>query len=247
MPDTIVSKEPASQPAAPAQPAPAAAPAADYERTIAELKGQLAESQRAAEFWAGRSQTTAAAPPPAPEPEPEDDTDVLEAITTEGVKGFDELAAKRGFIKRSEVEQMIDSRTQNVTATYSKEQELYTQYPDLKDRNSDFFKATAGHYGTLVKGGTPQLLAMELAAEKAELQFMREGKLSPEKSNRESDRLARIAAQSGGSRSNRPAHTEDDDDRLDDDQKRICAAMGISEESYLKRAKAGIRMGGKTK
>jgi len=88
---------------------------------------------------------------------------------------------------------------------------------------------------------------MELASEKAELDFMRAGKLSPDggnKGDRERDRLARINAQSGGGGPRRPAADETDDDQLTAEQKQIARGMGITEEAYLKRAKAGVRMGG---
>jgi hypothetical protein len=236
---------------APAAAAPAAAP--DLEKTIAELREEVAESRRTAEFWATQARSTPAAPAqpqPQPEPEEEDDTDVLEAITTEGTKGFDRLAAKRGFIKRTEVEQLIDARATAIQTAHSAEQELLTTYPDLKNRQSDFFKTTATHYGQLVKSGTPPATAMGVAASMAELEFMRAGKLSTPngaKGDREADRLARINAQGGGAGPRRPSGAETDDDTLTPEQKHIAAMMGISEEAYLKRAKTGVQMGGKTK
>jgi hypothetical protein len=222
-------------------PAPAADPA-ELARQIADLKEQVAENQRTAQYWAERARATA--PEPAhvrvePEPE-EDDTDVLEAITTEGTKGFDRLAEKRGFVKKADVAAMIEARATSLT----KEQELIERYPDLRQKNSDFFKATAAHYGELVKSGTPAVLAMELASEKAELDFMRSGKLKPEAPKDDGDRRTRAAAASGAP-SRRPAANEPDDDELSPDQKRIAAAMGISEEAYLKRAKAGVNVGGR--
>jgi len=249
--ETLVSAEEPAQPtpaapAAPAQPAPATVDAAKYEKDMADLREQVAEANRTAAFWAEQARSGATPAQPEPEPEPEDDdTDVLEAITTNGTKGFDALAAKRGFIKRDEVQSMIDNRANAIIANNTKETELLGRYPDLKDKNTPFFKATANYYGGLVRGGTPQHIAMELAAEKTELEFMREGKIPSGKTDREADRLARIAAQSGGAGPRRPAAGESDDDTLTPEQKHIAAQMGISEEAYLKRAKAGVRMGGK--
>lgn len=236
-------------PAAPAAAAPAP-PAEDLQKVIADLREQVAESQRTAQFWAEQARSAPAAPAaPAPAAEPEDDdTDVLEAITLNGTKGFEDLAARRGFVKRSEVEQMIDSRATALT----KEQELLGQYPDLRNRQSDFFKQTAAHYGAMVKAGTPATTAMQLAANMAELDLMRAGKITTpsangDKGNREAERLARIAAQGGGAGPRRPSGGEDDDDTLTAEQKHIAAMMGISEEAYLKRAKAGVQMGGRNK
>jgi hypothetical protein len=244
-PETVISPTPAAGTDSPSQPAAAAPDAAALQRQIDELSEQVKESQRTAEFWAERARQSAPQPAPQPEPEPDDDdTDVLEAITTKGAKGFDELAAKRGFVRRNDVAAMIEQRATALT----KEQELIARYPDLKVKNSEFFKATAAHYGELVKGGTPPTLAMELASEKTELDFMRSGKLKPEapkddRGDRE-ERRARAAAQAGPS-SRRPAATEPDDDELNDQQKRIADAMGVSHEAYLKRAKAGVNIGGR--
>jgi len=229
--------------AADATAAAATAAAADYQRQIDELTERAAENQRTAEFWALKAKAGA---PAAAAAETEDDPDVLEAITTGGAKGFDALAKKRGFVQKDEVEALINSKAAQLT----KEQELIGRYPDLKTKGSEFFKATAAHYGSLVKSGTPEPVAMELAAEKAELDFMRSGKIKlagaePTKAEKEATRLARVAAQSGepGGRRAAAAAAEDDDE-LSPEQIRIADAMGVSHEAYLKRAKAGVKMGG---
>jgi hypothetical protein len=228
--------------------APAALTPEDYQQQIDELKEQVAESQRTAQFWADKAQTTPPprpAPAPAPEPE-EEEPDVLEAITTGGAKGFDALAAKRGFVRKAEVEALIESKA----STLTKEQALMDEYPDLKNKSSEFFKTTAVNYGELVKQGTPGLVAMEMAARQTELAFLRAGKLKPDGApnadEKEARRLARIAAQNGGGGGRRPAAaSEEDDTELTAEQKHIADAMGISHEAYAKRAKAGVAIGGR--
>jgi hypothetical protein len=233
----------------PESPAPAAAAegavdVAALQQQIDELREQVAEGQRTAQYWADKAKAAAPQPRAAEVPE-EDEPDVLEAITTKGAKGFDELASKRGFIRKDEVEALINTRAASLT----KEQELLTRYPDLKKKDSEFFKSTALHYGDLVKAGTPQAVAMEIAAEKAELDFMRSGKLKPAGSGqsaeeKEAARLARIRAQSGDGSGRRPAPDAEEDDELTPEQKRIADAMGVSHEAYKKRAKAGVAMRG---
>jgi hypothetical protein len=232
--------------AAGAPPAAAAADAAvdtaALQRQIEELKEQSAEALRTAQFWADRAKEKPAAK--ASEPA-EDEPDVLEAITTRGAKGFDELASRRGFIKKEEVEGLINSRA----ATLSKEQELMGEYPDLKKKDSEFFKATALAYGELVKGGTPQAIAMEMAARQTELAFIRGGKIKlpggeAGKEEKEALRLARIRAQAGEGGDRRPAGGTEEDEELTAEQKHIADRMGISHEAYAKRAKAGVAMGG---
>jgi hypothetical protein len=234
-------------PAAPAAPA-AAAPAVDmtdYQRQIDELKEQVAESQRTAQFWAQKAANGAPAAPAAPKTDDGDDDDVLEAITTGGAKGFDALAAKRGFVRRNEVEELIETRA----TTLTKEQQLITEYPDLQKKNSEFFKATAINYGNLVKSGTPQPVAMELAAKQTELEFIRAGKIKmngsgPSGEEKEAARLRRIAAQASPNGSSRPAPSDEEDEELTPQQKHIADAMGITHEAYAKRAKGGVAMRG---
>lgn len=238
----------AAAPAAAAPAAAAAAPGVDaaaLQTQIDELREQVAEGQRTAQYWADKARTAAPAPAAAAT---DDEPDVLEAITTGGAKGFDALAEKRGFIKRGEVEALINDRA----TTLTKEQQLISDYPDLKNKKSEFFLATAANYGRLVTDGMPQKLAMEQAARATELEFIRTGKIKlpsavaeETAAKKESDRLARIAAQSGtsGRRSAAPAEGEDDEE-LTPEQKHLCAAMGITEEAYKKRAKAGVAMKG---
>src|SRR5215472_9129544 len=94
---------PAAAPVKPPEPANPDPQIAALQKDIADLKDQVAESNRTAAFWAEKAREASAAPaqPAAAPPEPEDDTDVLEAITTNGAKGFDDLAAKRGFVRRA--------------------------------------------------------------------------------------------------------------------------------------------------
>lgn len=234
--------------------------AAALQSQIDELKEQVAESTRTAEFWAERAK--AAQPPPAapvrqPEPEEEeDDTDVLEAITTGGTKGLNKILKKAGFVTRDEAASMVETRAKALT----KENDLIGQYPDLKNSNSEFFKATALHYGELVKEGIPQTAAMSLAAEKAELQFIRGGKIKlgadGTKEDREVKRLARVDAQSGAGNNRRPAAADPEDENLDAGQLHVVRSMLVGQpgadgkpmneaqaiERYKARAKAGVAM-----
>jgi hypothetical protein len=244
---TVIGATPPLAPPPPAAPVAAAPPAppvdaAAFQRQIDELKEQVAEGQRTAQYWADKAKAGA---PAKPAEVHEDEPDVLETITTKGAKGLDELLAKRGYVRGDEVDARVNARA----STLVKEQELIAQYPDLRKKDSEFFKATAMHYGDLVKSGTPQALAMELAAQKTELEFMRSGKIKlpgaePTKEEKEAARLARIAAQSGDGGGRRPAAASEEDEDLTPEQKHIADAMGISHEAYSARAKKGVAIKG---
>jgi hypothetical protein len=241
----------------PASPPAAAADPVALQRQVDELKEQIGEANRTSEFWAGKARAGGAAPQAAAAAE--DDTDVLEAITTGGAKGFDALAEKRGFIKREGVEKLIDERAQSLTT----EQNLLQEFPDLKNKQTDFFKATASHYGELIKGGTPQHVAMGLAAKQAQLQFIIDGKIkvgaaaAPTKEEKEAARLARVAAQGGEGRRGPAAGAGDEDDNeLDAQQLNIVRKMLVGTKgkdgkpmdeeqaiaAYKVRARGGVQM-----
>lgn len=225
----------------PAVAEPTVDPAVDYQRQIDELKEQVAEGQRTAQYWADKAKAGA---PAAAAPAEEED-DVLEAITTGGAKGFDALAQKRGFIRKDQVEALIDSKASALT----KEQELMAEFPDLKNKKSDFFKDTAVAYGNLVKQGTPPVVAMELAAQQTELAHMRSGKIKAPgavltAAEKEATRLRRVNAQASAGSGARPAAAAEEDEGLTPEQIRVADAMGVSHEAYAKRAKAGVKMRG---
>lgn len=259
-PTTLINGAPAAAPAA-AAPA-AAAPVVDaaaLQAQIDELKDQAAEANRSAEYWAAKARSNGTPAPAAAAPV-EDEPDVLEAITTGGVKGFDTLAEKRGFIKRAEVEQLITQRANSLT----EEQQLMKDYPDLQNKKSEFFLSTARVYGDLVKNGMPQQLAMGTAARTVELELIKAGKIklpsavaADTAAEKEATRLRRIAAQSGGSGS-RSSATEEEDTDLDANQLRVVRQMLVGQpgpdgkpmneeqaiERYKSRAKSGVAMRG---
>lgn len=247
--ETTISATPAPEAPPPApSPAPAAATAPDPR--IAALEAELQETRRANEFWASRAQALAgpapavAAPAPEPEPEPEDNTDILDLLATQGAKGFDAYMQKRGYVTIKKAEEMVRGHVDAKGNQLSTEAELLANYPDLRDKSSEFFRQTAINYGELTRQGVAEPLAMKLAAQQTELQGFRSGKVKTPAEKTEAARVARIKAQSGDRAANRTADSGEEDDSLTDQEKHICVAMGITEEAYIARAKKGVRMGG---
>jgi hypothetical protein len=206
------------------------------------LKTQLNEQGNATKFWYDKAQAKEK-PAAADKGDETDDADVLEAITTKGVKGLDEILAKRGYARQADVDAKVEARAGQLAA----EQTLYAEYPELKDQKSDFFKEVAAEYGALIKDGVPQARAMQMAAKTVELSMIREGKRETpkqkterEKGERETERRARIAAQTGDRGGRVAAGAAEEDDELTDEQKHIAAQFGITEEAYQKRAKEGV-------
>lgn len=217
---------------------------------LAALKDQVSEQKRVSEFWFNKANNNAAAPPPPPEPkaEPEEDVDVLDVLTTKGAAGLDAILAKRGYVRADQVNATVNAKAQQLAT----ENELLTAYPDLRDKNSEFFRQTAVAYGELKSQGVPEATAMRLAAQQVELNGIKSGKVkTPQqkaddaKTQRETERQARIRAQAGDRTNSRtPESAEPDDDELSDAERRICVGMGITEESYKKRVRSGTQIWG---
>ncbi len=231
-----------------AQPAHQGPTTQELQEQIEALRASNAEVTQAAQYWKDKA-SSGRQPEVKTQPAADDDVDVLTELTEKGAVGFDKIAEKRGFIRKDQVETLINAKASALT----REQALQAEYPDLKDGKSEFFKATAVHYHRLIKDGTPELVAMEQAARTTELEFMRAGKIkTPDqqkeeaKQERERQRRARIDAQGGeGGRAPSNSNGEDEgDDELDAHQKRICEVMGITEEQYKARAKKGVAMKG---
>ena len=229
------------------------------QRQIDELKAANAESQRTAQFWQEKaSQAPAPAAPAKPAAE-EPEVDVLE-LATKGGNAFkawlNQWAADNGFVKGDQMTAAMNAKA----AELSKQGELIARYPDLKNGGSDFFKATAVEYGNLKKQGVGEVLAMEMAAEKVELRFLREGKTktpAQTAADAEADKLQRrrerAAAGSGdrGGRAAAPPEGEGDDE-LTEDQRNIAIRLLVDDETtpeqavekYKARAKKGVAMKG---
>ena len=154
-------------------PAVVTPPVVDNTAEIAALKAELAETRKATEFWANKATQSSTPPPAAEKAEPEaEEIDLLDVLSTQGVKGFQKVLNSLGYAKRSEVIAEVNSKAAQITT----EAELIESYPELRKRNSEFFQITAQNYGDLKKQGVPEALAMKLAAQQAELDGFRSGK-----------------------------------------------------------------------
>ncbi|NWG75087.1 MAG: hypothetical protein HXY24_10855 [Rubrivivax sp.] len=218
---------------------------------------ELEESERA---WAERARAKAGKAeeePPAKPADEEPDLDVIEALTSEGVKGLDKVLKKLGYARVEDVEAKIERTRAHLT----RDAKLLGRYPDLGDEKSEFFQAAARRYGELAQNPALQEsgMLMELAAELAEgdLKLGRGAAKAERRRSRaaeyededldegeetEDERIERVRAQAGSR--GRGAVRESADNELTPLQRKIAARIGVSEEAYRKRAKAGVQMSG---
>ena len=256
VPATVVSATPPPA-AAPATQAAAAPPTDDLKTLrdeIASLKGTVAEHQRNAQFWYEKAAKGAAVEPkPKAEPEQaEPEVDLLDLITTQGAKGLTAYLKKQGLVTRTESERYAENLVNTKAAQLSAEQELRGEYPELGNEKSDFFLATATHYGELKKQGVPEVTAMRLAAKSAELDGIRAGTIktpAQKRSDQEAERRTRAAAGAGDRGGRTPQGAEDDDTLSADDMaavRNLAEALEIpvedAQKRYVARAKAGVNV-----
>src|SRR6202042_646503 len=105
--------------------------------------------------------------------EPESDVDLLDVIGTKGAKGLDEVLKSRGYVSKADVENLIAAKVDQVT----REGTAVERFPELKDRESEFFKLTTKNVAALKGQGITGVNATEIAAERAYLQLVDEGKM----------------------------------------------------------------------
>jgi hypothetical protein len=220
---------------------------------------ELEESER---HWAevaraGRGAEAEPTEKAAPAEQPE--IDVIDAITNEGVKGFEKVLKQLGYVKEADVQDRIERTRGQIT----QDARLLSKFPDLADEDSEFFAATAKRYEGLKKnnGIRESGMLMELAAELAEKDLARRGDARTGKNRRreepepddedpdrggvedEDERVERVRAQAG-TRGQRPTRESAASEELSPLQRRIAKKFEISEDAYRKRAKAGVRMSG---
>lgn len=131
----------------------------------------------------------------------EDDTeDPIELLSKGGTAALDKLLEKRGFVKGDAVGATVEQARQQLVI----EAALAKQFPEITDQSSDFFKQTTSEYATLVKQGTPHIVAMQQAPKNVRLAQIEAGtyKTPAEKAEREER-----AAAAGGDKSKKGGPT----------------------------------------
>jgi len=239
-------------------------------RELRQARGRIGELEASERHWsevarAGQRQEHPPAEAGATGAPAEEEIDVIEALTSDGAKGLDRVLRKLGYARVEEIDQKIERTRGQIT----QDARLLGRFPELGDEKSEFFAATAKRYEQLKgnKGIRESGMLMELAAELAE-KDLGTGKKAPSGDRRrepegdqdddrdysddraaadehenEDDRIERVRAQAG-SRGRRPAREAEPSDDLSPLQKRIAGRLGVSEEAYRKRAKAGVRISG---
>lgn len=236
------------------------------------LRRERDEFKTDAQFWAQRARggkETAREPEDDPVdtaglvPEVTGDADIDAAIfsdpakwteaITQGPKAIGQYIKSLGLVSGAEAAEIaIRAARQVVKGTVQgmqTDQQLTSDYADLKDNKSELFKTTAPIYQKLVamNGGKESSALLYAAAGQAKAVIDAKAPAAPKRRPAdddeydrydpdEDDRRARADAQ--GARRGRPAPIEDEtSDMIGPEAKAICQQMDVKEEDYLKSQK----------
>jgi hypothetical protein len=256
--------------AAPGQPAAGdkAPDLAAIQKQFDDLKKQNQTLEEESRTWHGRYQELAhsravgskVAEGGDPDEDEEDAADEAEADLPEGAL-LDELSkgqigalVKKGVLTKKDAAALIDKQARQIVreeivrarSSITHEQKLLKKHPEIDDPNSELFKAVRAR---MHERGNPAIYRdpenfadlVDLVAEKL--------KLKTNGASRSAAIAAQQGATGGGSSS---SFDDDDDDQLSPTQRAMLNAFNsdgeftISEESFKKRARAGVKMDGAT-
>ena len=241
------------------------------EKDLAAKDRRIAELSESEGYWHGQAEAFTKSKPDAKddddaEPETEeaviDDSadEAVDAFSTEGIAAL----VKRGVLTkklardliakeaRRAAKELVDVEVGKLHRQRQHDQadaEMVGKYPDLNDDQSPLFKRTGEIFREQTQADpilkrSPGALMMAARVAKAEL--VAEARVNGKDAN-ERDRVDRINGQAGGA-GTRGFDGNESDDKLSPGQKSIIdkfnaqGGVQIKEESYMKRAKEGIRM-----
>lgn len=213
------------------------------------LRGRLSEAEQNAQFWHGKAKDGKAAPAAEAMEEASEalSEDIVDALASGDTRRISKLFKEMGFVRKGDVDQAIDRTRAQIT----EESALYGKYPELKDKDSEFFQLTAEKYNELaldpVLAKSPKLI--EIAAKLATAEMGGDAPASRRRGGEEeTERVRRVSAQAGD-RGTKAARQTADNSELSKSQASLIAkfrAAGstLTEDGYKKTASRGVRMSG---
>lgn len=228
------------------------------------LQRTLRETQQSERDWAAMARRGAPAPEPVVEAEePLDPGDFVDAEAPRELEGdtpeklVDDLAAegvkalgRRGFITAADAQKMAVEVASKVTRELigrerqklTTDAQIMAEFPDLRDQNSDLFKATAVRYQRAVamdpnakKTPAALFLAAEAARESLRAKAAprrREENDDDEPRGREPEEDRRRRADSQDSRPRTRPPVDDTDDMLGSEARQIIKGFGITDAEF---------------
>jgi hypothetical protein len=203
----------------------------ELQRENRALADRLAEAERKSTYWHEQATKKSAQPEPREEVKPKKEAkpkDFGKLFTDGDTEALDEYLAERGYVRKEDAEQMIESKATQLTTL-----EQYRQdYPELMDQKSELFQTVQRHAVELradpdLRNVKPEKIAA-LAIKSALAEY---GGKPAKGQDKEADRIARIRNQQGHTDNRR---AEKSPTVLTAEEKAMARQFGISDKDYLK-------------
>jgi len=235
---------------------------------VESLRRERDEARQSERFWADRARSGQAIEPAA-EPEDDNTSDFIDDVADPVVDGdtpeklVDEFASqgvgalkKRGFITAADAHklavevaakvsrELIGRERQKMTSDH----QIMTEFPDLKDQNSELFKETAKRYQRAVAMDpnakkTPAALYLAAEGARESLKAKAPAPRPQGDDEPEDDRRQRAASQDARPRGR--GDSEASDDMLGPEAMEVMRQMGITKEEYTASRKELVRPRGR--
>jgi hypothetical protein len=168
---------------------------------------------------------------------------LVEDIAKNGLKALKD----RGFVSAKEAERIAINAARNVSREIvgqerqkiTTDAQIFAEFPELKDQNSELFKETSANYRAAVamdKGALKTPAALYLSAKaaaqtlKAKAAGSRRTASDDDDTEAEAERLQRVNSQD--SRPRGRGNTDDNDDMMGPEAKVLMKAFGLSEAEF---------------
>lgn len=203
---------------------------------------QIAELRESEKYWA-RKAGRAVEPEPDESEEPEEPQEpeekperLLDELSADGLKAIE----KRGFVKRSDVERMVNDKVNRTLEEVQQGQafdaKLQRDFPDLTDPKSELFKRAGANFREMVeldpkaKGSRVALYAAAKLAAR-ELETEKKVATTNDREERRRQRIADQAPERGRTRQS----NDDDEFEMSPQARQIVKNLerfGVKEEGY---------------
>jgi hypothetical protein len=207
----------------------------ELQRELKALNSRLSESERKSNYWYEQANQKLA--------HQESDAEVQQRAAqvkrdfgslfiSGDTAPLDEYLADRGYVRKDEAAQMIESKAQQYT-TLSKYQQ---EYPDLLDESSELFQVTRQYAQEMMRDADFRNIKQERIAELAIRSALADtGARAGKALQQGNDRVVRINRQRGYTNTRQPE--KQSPGQLNDDEKRAARMFGITDKQYMEQKK----------
>jgi hypothetical protein len=207
----------------------------ELQRELKSLNSRLDESERKSNYWYEQANRKSGH-------QNEDDEvqqraaqvrrDFGSLFISGDTAALDDYLADRGYVRKDEAVQMIESKAQQ----YSTLSRYQQEYPELLDESSELFQVTRQLAQEMMQDADFRNIKGECIAELAIKSALAETGIKASKAIQQgNDRVTRINRQRGHTNTRQPERQSPG--QLNDDEKRAARMFGITDKQYMEQKK----------